>query len=156
MVLLFASHMSVICLLTALQLSSADLPFFWHLKNPGVFRATVLYPHNVMHSSLRDYLWVAWHCPTFPGFTICVEASITHILHTCQTSITQMIPRSAASLSSSWATLNHSCCGLWVPGWLNMENHLISSTLQEGYHGDIMSKQSKLKWVLSCTFLHQF
>jgi hypothetical protein len=49
-----------------------------------------------------------------------------YILHACKTSIKWMMPRSASSSNSSWASLDHSCSGLWVSGWLNVGKHLLA------------------------------
>jgi hypothetical protein len=66
---------------------------------------------------------IAW--PPRLSFEIWVEASHnSYILQACKTSIIWMTRRSLTS-SSSRASLDRDCSGLWVHGWLNTGKHLL-------------------------------
>lgn len=73
-----------------------------------------------MQISVRGFPQRFWSCIRCLclSFAIYMEASVTQwlLLHACKTRIRwRVMPRSAASLSRNWASLDHGWCSLWRP-----------------------------------------
>lgn len=117
-----------------------------------------LYLHCFVTSPLRAPLQGIQNNDTAPGLTdITLEPCrkpprphLSHILHTCKTNTMWTMPSAAASLRSSWASLDYGYRGLWVHTSWTQENLPLAIPSWVQHPGPCSLKKS-FKWACSFT-----